>query len=601
MSPVDHHLPHKAAISEQSSGKGTWSRIVNCLGFWFATLLVTLGLFLYLPQPLFAQDESTHDWRGNISCLTQYQTFNGVLFCTGSGPSGTTMYVIVADLQSDAVGFEYVLPNGATADNPQTETECRDPNVPAWGSNQAKGCNVPGKSGLYPRLFLDDAVSRAKEVRPGATLAAVINADYGAPNATHGPEGLMVVRGERLDGADRCDDDFNAALRPWLGLGDDIDPVTGTIPATIEQLQQDSTPLPDWLYTGIGGGPWLVQQGKVNPNADSCEAKGSGRRLDVLEPVTNCLNQNQEKTITPPKFEGYGDSCYATTHAASGLSQDGRWLFLVVSDLEATIKPTDLAKYMHTQLGAYNALKFDGGGSSKLWFDTATAPLVFEREPQRPLTNYLAVYTLDGEGIRLPLDALSVETVYYQVITGDEPVVFHFTVTNTGPLSWSPEDGIALQIEPANFLSPVVDTLPLTQLVLPGASATWTWQAPRGTVSLRRLRMVQHDQPFGDEFAAVVVTLPAGMEEKRQELEETLRKTIEEWKAQGQSKLDELLKELQRVVEREMKDLLQRLLSDLTAWLDQLAQDAQETCSSLGLALLAPGIALILRRRTSFP
>ena len=80
----------------------------------------------------------------------------------------------------------------------------------------------------------------------------------------------MIVRGERLDGVDRCDDDYGAALRPWLALGETVDKETGLIPASIDRLPRDSAATPTWAYTAFGGGPFLLQDGQINEIEDNC-------------------------------------------------------------------------------------------------------------------------------------------------------------------------------------------------------------------------------------------------------------------------------------------------------------------------------------------
>ena len=75
----------------------------------------------------------------------------------------------------------------------------------AWLAGQGDaepGMMMPGQLSVGQKYY--------QEIAPA--VAVVIDADYGDPHATHGPEGLLVVRGKRLDGADKCDDDFNAAL-----------------------------------------------------------------------------------------------------------------------------------------------------------------------------------------------------------------------------------------------------------------------------------------------------------------------------------------------------------------------------------------------------
>ena len=570
----------KRVTSQRAMG----SRVSLGLTMVLAVVLILLGADIVL-----ADDGTTVDWRGNLICPSEHQVREGVIYCIGTDSKGQPVHVLVADLTASSLRFEYIMPKGAS-DGHDDVKECRDPNVPEWGG-PAGGCFVPGNRGLFPRIRLPEAVDRAKEVRPSPAVAAVINGDYGAPNGTHGPEGLVVIRRERLDGTARCDDDYNAALRPWLGLGETVDPATGRLPATIDRLQTDSSPASSWLYTGIGGGPWLVRDGNLYPGAANCQGDG---RLDWIDPVINCTG-NQKETPRPPRSEGYGSgSCRAAPHTAAGLSQDGRWLFLVIST--GTDHPDVLAEFMRNRLGAWNALKFDGGGSSQLWFDGASQFTVDPLGERRELSNYLALYAPSGHGVELPLEATPVERVYYRVLTGGETAEFNLQVQNSGEYSWMPEDGIELRSEPFFALSPAVESLPLKGRVPPGEIATWQWQAGSGSLTFRRFQMVHKGRPFGTDLAVVVITLPGGMEEKRQELEKKIQEIIDDWKARGDVELERLMKELQKLVERELQKLWERFISELIRKLDDVCRGAM---GSVSLAVVASMIAVVRKRRES--
>lgn len=547
--------------------------LIICLAFILA--LFELGV-------VSAQGGTTVDWRGNLTCPSEHQLREGILYCTGTDSKGHTIHVLVVDLSVSSLRFEYVIPKGAS-DGHDGVKECRDPNIPEWGG-PAEGCFVPGNRGLYPRIQLLDAVERAEEIRSSPPVVAVINGDYGAPNATHGPEGLLVIRGERLDGAARCDDDYNAALRPWLGLGEAVDPATGYLRATINRLERDSSPVPGWLYTGIGGGPWLVRDGELYPGAANCQ--GDGRlEVDEIDPIINCTGR-QKDTPNHPLDEGYNrGSCRAAPHTAAGISKDGRWLFLAVST--GADHPNVLAQFTRNQLGAQNALKFDGGGSSQLWFDGASSIRIDPLKEKRPLTNYLALYGPSGDGIALPLNAEPAERVYYKVITSGETAEFTLEVKNTGDYSWFPEDGIELRVEPFFTLSPVAETLPLSDRVAPGEVATWQWQAGTGGLNSCRFRMVQRGKPFGSDFAVVVVTLPEELEEKRKEIEQAIQDTIQEWRDRDEQELDRLTEELRTRIEQELQNLWQQLVAELLRAL----------CGSSSAAIVIPAAVLVWRRR----
>jgi len=430
-------------------------------------------------------------------------------------------------------------------------------------------------------------------------LAAVINADYAASpdDRDHGPEGLLVVRGQRLDRPDLCDDDFNAALRPSLSLGKTVNPATDLIPAQIARLEKESGPLMDKTYTGVGGGPWLVEDGKVNKNADECESGDTGKWLRTPEPVAGCTGggkAKKEKAAPASKIEGYGASCYSTWHSAAGLSGDGRWLFLVMNDKQGT-NPEQLAGFMLERLGVRNALKFDGGGSAHLWFQGKGQAIALDPKHEgtdgRALSSYLAVFASKGDGIHLPLQATPLERVYYKVLVAGESADMDLQVRNTGAFSWAPEDGVELRHNPFFTLSPVVQTLPLAGPVAPGQVAEWKWRLGTGSISYERFQMVQRGKPFGMDFAVIVITMPKGMDDKRVELETAIRKLIDDWKAKGEVELDRLVKELQKQAEIYFKTLIQRLIDELL----------QNTCGSLGLIVLPLGFVVIGRIRRPRP
>ena len=258
--------------------------------------------------------------------------------------------------------------------------------------------------------------------------------------------------------------------------------------------------------------------------------------------------------------------------------------------------PNVLAEFMGSQLGAWNALKFDGGGSSQLWFDGASQFTVDPLGEQRALSSYLALYAPSGQGIQLPLQATPLERTYYKVLTAGETAEFALQVRNSGGYSWVPEDGVELRSEPFFTLSPIVESLPLNSRVPPGETATWQWQAGSGSLTFRRFRMAQKGKPFGTDLAVVVITLPKGMEERRQELEERIQGIVDDWKAKGEVELDRLVKELQKLIEQELERLSQRFITELLRKLDEVCRGAT---GGLSLSMVASIIALTRKHRAS--
>lgn len=571
-----------------------WWELESPLGNGWAA-----GEFL---QPLSSESNSAiqsspsikqFDWRGNLSCKPEQQVYDGLLYCTGIDGANKIVHVLVADLQAPGIAFEYILPEGRS-DSYEGELECRDPNVPAW-SGPAEGCYVSGNKNLYPVMYLylpkdevqKDAIDRAQEVRQSPSLAAVFNADYAASSQTHGPEGLMVVRGDRLDGAENCDDDYNAALRPWLALGNNIDQELGRINAEINRLEIDSTQINPWVYTGIGGGPWLIRDGEIVPGSTTCNSE---KVLQILDPIMNCSG-NLKPQKNPPISEKYSPgSCRTTWHTAAGLSKDNRWLFLVLSTSERN--PETIARFMKNQLGVWQALKFDGGGSSQMLYNPEIPVHIDQIEDDqnikpRPLTNFIAVYAPEGDGIQLPLEAQPKEKVFYQVISSGETAQIQIEVLNSGSFTWHPDDQVELREEVWFILPSPVNTLPLSSQVKPGDTASWSWEKNTDSFLARRFRMYHKDEPFGPEFAVVIGVLPEDWATNSDELEAQIQEIIDEWESKGEEELDDLVNQIEDWFIAQISNWFKKTLFNLTQSLDELARSGcQNAVIIFGLLML---------------
>ena len=264
--------------------------------------------------------------------------------------------------------LEYVIAEGLNKSG--QFGECQDVNIPKNGPVRG-GCADPANRDYYPVMTLERAVELAKG--RDANAAVVINSDYGAGTQGepgefrgHGPEGLTVVRGDRLDGPRSGDYDApgddpntnNAVRRPWLAVSRDA-------PLRVElgQLTEDDGGKADWIYTGVGGGPWMIRGGDVQ-----------------TEDIENCKN--------------CPGSCYeGAVQTAVGLSLDRRWLFLVIDARKG--KLLDMAQFMKDQLATWDAIKFDGGGSSQMW----DGGQFIARGDGRQLSQYLAVVARPGAGV----------------------------------------------------------------------------------------------------------------------------------------------------------------------------------------------------------
>lgn len=365
------------------------------ISLWFC-LFLYLG-FWEVPSA-FAQVNSP-PWRENLNCLPrEEQIYQGLEFCTArimiEGMGSRRAHIVVVDLFSPGVSLQYVIAEGYARDN--TFGPCRDVNVPK--NSTGPGCYTNRRHpDWYPVMSLPEAARRFPNT------AVVINSDYGAGDhgnnafRGHGPEGFAVIGGNRIDGPNYNDfdepgstdpDDNNAVRRPWLAISQ-IPPLHAEI-GQIPEGDDNGGKYREWIYTGVGGGPWIIQDGKV---------VGPWMTFDgvVIDDVKALCD------ITNP------GSCYAGANQTSvGLSEDGRWLFLAIVYIE-TPNLDFTTKLMSELLQAWQAIKLDGGGSSQLWYggrpnsqQNVEAGIV-ERGDGRQLSQYLAVLANPGSGISEPL------------------------------------------------------------------------------------------------------------------------------------------------------------------------------------------------------
>lgn len=335
----------------------------------FALITIAAIWLLALPaQPVAAFDPPP--WRQSLSCEPEPK-FQGIEYCTAADDR---IHVIVIDLHSPGVGLEYVMPEGISGNGQLGE--CRDVNRSTKNLG-GPGCDDPSNRNYYPVMSLEAAVSLASS--RFSNVAAVINSDYGAkePNddptrwRDHGPEGFTVVQGMRLDGPKNHDYDAtgndpntnNAVRRPWLAVSEHT-----PLQAEIRQFKKgtDDGSKPEWIYTGVGGAPWMITGGTIN-----------------------------KSDMEPKKCTNASGSCYdGAAQAAVGVSQDGRWLFLVADERKGRATLTELADFM-LKWGAWDAMKFDGGSSTHLWYDGKART----SDNVRQLSGYLAVLAAPGHGI----------------------------------------------------------------------------------------------------------------------------------------------------------------------------------------------------------
>jgi hypothetical protein len=218
-------------------------------------------------------------------------------------------------------------------------------------------------------------------------------------------------------------------------------------------------------------------------------------------------------------------SCYdGAAQTAAGLSQDRRWLFLVVDVRKG--KLLDLAQWMRDRLAAWDAIKFDGGGSSQLWYGGQT----LEAGDGRKLSQLLAVIAEPGAGIQdtvavAGLSAQPTSPLFFDIILPSETAHLKIEVRNTGATTWQPGQSIALRRVRQDVVSPMVESYPLPHAVAPGETASWEIALNVGGDRFIPLRFQMHqgDRPFGPQIGALVIILP----EQLKTQEETIRQLIE--------------------------------------------------------------------------
>lgn len=366
---------HESSDCYKSINKGVRRTISNCLlkdnqrfvqsqPRWIRILILSLIVFLLstITNSTAQAQQELPPWRTNLDCDPDQQKFSGIEYCSGKSTYSNAS-VIVVDLQAPDIKFEYIIADGT--DREGEYGECQDVNR-ASKKLGGPGCDAPENPFFYPVMDLASALKKFPDA------AVVINSDYGATNGDepgsreHGPEGFTVVQGTRIDGPLLGDGDNNAVRRPWLAVSE-----SSPLKAGIFQLASDNGEVWEWIYTGVGGGPRLIQNGQILPGVS-----------------TDCIIN-------------YRTSCYdGATQTAVGLTNDGRWLFLVVmtgvsKDLH------ELVNFMSSSLNVEEAIKFDGGGSSQLWY-AGLPPSQQDIVPSsRRLAQYLGIFAQTGNGINI--------------------------------------------------------------------------------------------------------------------------------------------------------------------------------------------------------
>ena len=300
-------------------------------------------------------------WKTNLNC-DYPQNYRGLEYCTGMDGKAR---VIVLDLTDQDIRLKYLIASGK--DRYGNFGPCKDVNLPGDWNKIGPGCYDPSNSNYYPVFPLSDAIKALPDA------AVIIDSDYGAwtpNNRGHGPEGLAVIDGNRIDGPLNGDTDNNAEKRPWLAFG--FDPIHVEIDRFDDNTDKGAKP--EWVYTAFGGAPWLVKDGVL-----------------AKTEIDTCENANAHSCDKSPG------------QTAVGISKDKHWLYFVMMvDIEKrNIDAMTIALFMKDQLDIYQAIKLDGGGSSQIYYAALPESQRTYRVDGRYLSQYLGILASSGSGIDL--------------------------------------------------------------------------------------------------------------------------------------------------------------------------------------------------------
>ena len=401
------------------------------------------------------------------------------------GNPGDLVYVVCLDLASPYLRFETVMANDVLKVNPHPDE--RE--------------TVAGMTQREPYAIHQPIVA--------------INADYFG--AGHGPEGLTVVNGIRLDGPayGDCDDPKfkdchdNAFYRASISISrsNNIEISHKSEMEITNKLIQLSR-----FYTSVGGGPTLVWDGK--PIADPCSIS--------QENVTD-------------------HNCIDTQQTAVGVSKDGKTLIIVVVESRTGAEMGEIL----VRYGANTGMKLDGGGSSQLWFN---GDLVYhdpkEGQNGRAIADALLIFQE-----KIPRhDSVITAQSAYPIVAPGEKVELSFELQNRGFLTWQHELPYNIRFINGEHLG-LSNYYPLGADVPPGTNVKWSQSivapqkpgAYQTTWQLTYEDSAGHVEGIGPKIGYIVTVLPEGTPVS---LKDAVRQLIDAAQQQAQESFDEFLSRL---------------------------------------------------------
>ena len=386
---------------------------------WHAWLLLVL-VATSVPQPPI--DLARRD------CETHHE---GVFYCVEDRGD---IHIIIIDLENPHIRFEMIMADDVT----RVDTDERE--------------------------RIEDMVSRTPY--QDAPVIVAINADYFGH--THGPEGLTVKNGQRLDGTGL--ENPHALWRSSLAVSRLNRVSLGRKSA--EELM-DPRAYREHVYNAVGGAPLILNYGVVIPNAVAC----------LLE-----------------RFPL--GACRRTIQTTTGLSEDGRWLYLAVGqgrDVEGFA-------YLLRDYGAFTAIKLDGGGSSQLWYNGK-----MRYDSDRAVANALFVFYDSAPRHAAQWQALD----RFIVAEPGQQVEIGFELFNTGHLDWEPDLGYRLKnvqgwpvVEPAFARLPLV--VPADGSIVSSLNVVAPWTP--GVYELQ-WQLVRRAESIGGRLWFALIVVPPGGDE----------------------------------------------------------------------------------------
>lgn len=337
-------------------------------------VLVAIGLLYFSTASIASASQVASSVADTQSCITTSHRAGIEFRCDGDGGQA-----VIIDLSNDAISVDVVMPTGIDVNN--KTGDCQDVNTVATqrknlnglpdgtgerpdGPYYAPGCSTPDAENVYPT----EKVAELANKKANAILA--VNGDFFDSRLLgHGPQGLTIIDGKRLDGRENGDVDNdgvgiydNATLRPSLTINGSsayiqkltLDQLTHL---THEVLGKGQMPNMD----AIGGCPTLVVNGEA-----------------VNDAIQLGKDQKCESSVT-------GGNEY-DHRMAVGLTSDGKLIILSVAK-EITVN--EMADRM-VDLKAVTAMGLDGGGSTQMWYHDTSEGRYLDT-PGRAVANAIVV------------------------------------------------------------------------------------------------------------------------------------------------------------------------------------------------------------------